>query len=435
MKVIVLGTGYVGIASGVCLSNWHQVVCLDIDERKIQLCKNGIPPIFEPGLEELMKKNISNGNLTFDTNLSNNIKDVDLILLCVGTPENKDGSVDMSYVWKASEDISDALKLTEKKVIVSTKSTVPPGTGKKIEDILLKKNSKDKFAVASNPEFLREGSAISDFLNPDRIVIGSNDSDAIIQMEKFYKPFTDMNFPLMKTTLENSEMIKYASNCAIANRISFINDIANICDLLGANIDEVKAGMSYDKRIGSLALNAGCGYGGSCFPKDVQGLYYVAKELGYEAEMLKKTHDTNEKQKIILIKKVLKYFNNNIKNLNFAVLGLTFKPNTDDIKNSPAIAIIDELIKNGAQVKAFDPQGMKNFEKYIGNNQVKLYNSTADVLENSDAIIICSDWEEFKKFNYSGIKNINNKVIFDGRNCLNKKTLSEQGFQYFGIGL
>ncbi len=432
MNIAVIGTGYVGLTTGVCMSKWHNVICIDINEERIKTCNDGICPIYEKDLEALMQDGIRTGKLSFGLTVPQGF-DIDVVMLCVGTPEMQDGSVDMQYIWNCASNIADIINSNNKKIVVTTKSTVPPGTGMEIFHMLSKKCNTEKFSIASNPEFLREGSAVSDFMNPDRIVIGSNDSFAISVLSNLYQPFTNQGFSLMSTSLENSEMIKYVSNSMLASRISFINEMANICELFGANIKEVIRGVSYDKRIGDTCLQPGCGYGGSCFPKDVQALLNLAKNKGYHANVLAATHTANEYQKSVIFEKISQYFDHNLTGKTVAVLGLSFKPGTDDVKHSPALHFIEKALEKGMKIKSYDPQGMKNAQKYFTINDICYANSTTECTQDADVIAIFADWQEFKDFNYCSLEK--GKVIFDGRNCLNKDELIQAGFKYYGIGI
>ena len=435
MKITVFGCGYVGLVSSACFADLgHKVCCFDIDSNKIKKLKSGEIDIYEPGLQEMVLSNQKNRRLKFSSNLDETVKFSDFIFICVGTPEKTDGSADLKFVKSAVSDI--ASKINKSKVLV-IKSTVPPGTGKEIQNIfydLLSK--KDIFVrVASNPEFLREGSAIKDFLNPDRVIIGIQHKELQSRFNKLYSSWHFKDKLIFMDTL-SSELTKYASNAMLATKISFINEIANISDLIGADIDFIKKGLAADKRIGSSFINPGAGYGGSCFPKDLKALISEANDLGYKPKLLKATDAVNKSQKLKIFNKILKRFGGNLKGMKFAVWGLSFKPETDDVRESPSIEVIKNLIKSGASVSVFDPKASENFKKIMTKNKnIQYMESKESCLENSDSLIIMTEWKVFEINNYSKIKSLLKRpIIFDSRNLLDKRKTTSSGFEYFGIG-
>ncbi|MBI3633990.1 MAG: UDP-glucose/GDP-mannose dehydrogenase family protein [Candidatus Vogelbacteria bacterium] len=427
MKISVIGTGYVGLVTGVCFAELgNEVSCIDIDKEKIEKLKKGISPIYEPGIEKLLKKNINNGRLEFFSNTKEGIVKAEVIFIAVGTPSKDDGTVETKYIETAAKDIASAL---DHYVVVVNKSTVPIGTGEKVRQII-SNYLKGKFDVVSNPEFLREGQAVGDFMKPDRVVIGVESGGAKKIMAKLYSPIkTDVMF----TNLRTAEMIKYASNAYLASSISFINSLAGLCERTGADVRDVATGMKLDKRIGKYAfLSAGPGYGGSCFPKDVKGLLSIAKQNAVELPLLMATEDVNKKQIQIVYGKVLK----ELKNLNgkrIAIWGLAFKPETDDLRESPAVSLISKLISINVEVVCFDPaaedNGRKIFPKLIFSSD------PLKMLKDSDCLVVMTDWVRFKKISLNEIKkNIHNKNIVDARNLYNKKEAQNLGFNYEGIG-
>ncbi|MBY6085946.1 UDP-glucose dehydrogenase family protein [Priestia flexa] len=427
MKIAVAGTGYVGLVTGVCLAEYgHSVTCVDIDETKVKLMQSGVSPIYEPGLEELMLSNME--RLTFTTQYKEAYKDADVIFIGVGTPEKQDGSADLSYVYSVALQIAESL---ERDCVVVVKSTVPIGTNDKIEDIIRTNLVNNvNVSVASNPEFLAQGSAVRDTLHSSRIVLGVEDEVAGITLKKVYENFES---PILVTNRRSAEMIKYASNDFLALKISFINEIANLCEIIGANIDDVAQGMGYDSRIGNKFLNSGIGYGGSCFPKDTKALHWLANFHDYELKTIKATIDVNENQKIKLIKKSRKYFDS-LKGLNVAVLGLTFKPGTDDLREAPSLVNIPIMLEDGANIKAWDPVGINNFKKAYPND-ITYCNTIEETILDADICFIFTEWEEVKDFNVSKYSQLmKNPIIIDGRNCYSLVDMENLNVIYDSIG-
>ena len=431
MKVSVIGTGYVGLVTGTCLAETgNEVLCIDINEDKIKQMKKGEVPIYEPHLDVLFQRNIKAKRLNFSTSLEEGIEHGDIIFLALPTPEDEDGSADLSYVLGAAKDIGRLL--TNYKVIVD-KSTVPVGTAEKVTNVISKETNV-KFDVVSNPEFLREGFAVDDFLKPERIVIGSSSEKAIALMQKLYKPFVRSGNPVIVMDEKSAELTKYAANSFLATKITFMNEIANFCEKVGADVDKVRAGMGTDSRIGKRFLFPGIGYGGSCFPKDVKALYKSGKEVGYNFDILDSVIRVNETQKTILIPRIEKYFNNDISGKTFAVWGLSFKPETDDIREAPALYIIEELLNRGATVKVFDPEAMPNVKRKF-ENKIVYSLSKSEATIGADALVICTEWSLFRTPNFEKLKaNLKQPVIFDGRNLYDIKDLENEGFNYVSIG-
>lgn len=436
MVVSVIGTGYVGLVTGTCFSELgFQVNCVDIDEQKIRKLKKGIIPIYEPGLEELVKKNIKKGRLKFTCNTKSSIKKADIVFSAVGTPAGKDHRADLRFIHEVARSFGESIC---KYTILVTKSTVPVGTHLECEKIIEEEIKKRKldidFDIVSNPEFLREGSAIEDTMYPDRIVIGTNSPRAREIMNRLYAPWKyQTKNPLFFTSRASAEIIKYAANSFLATKISFINEIANFCELSGADITEVAKGIGLDKRIGHRFLHAGIGYGGSCFPKDVKALIKKGKDLGYDFKILKAIEERNERQRQILIQKVMGYFPN-LKGITLAVWGLSFKPKTDDIRCAPAIDIIQKLIDKGAKIKCFDPVAMNNVKKHFGT-KISYCQNQYECTKNADALLLLTEWDEFRNLDFKTLsKYLKNKVIFDGRNIYNPQELTTNGFHYLGIG-
>lgn len=427
LKIAVAGTGYVGLVTGACLAEHkHFVSCVDIDERKVALMSSGISPIYEPGLEELMKKNMK--RLTFTTDYKEAYKDADVVFIGVGTPEKHDGSANLTYVYSAVEQIAQSI---EKDCVVVVKSTVPIGTNDKIEDLIKTNLVHDvKVSVASNPEFLSQGTAVRDTLQASRIVIGVEEQAAGEVLKEVYK---DFGSPIIVTNRKSAEMIKYASNDFLALKISFINEIANLCEIIGADIDDVAHGMGYDSRIGNRFLNSGIGYGGSCFPKDTKALHWLANFHDYELKTIKAAIDVNENQKLKLIKKSRKYFDS-LKGLNIAVLGLTFKPGTDDLREAPSLVNIPIMLEDGANVKAWDPVAVENFEKRYPNEIT--YCSTIDeTIKDADVCFIFTEWDEVKSFDLTKYsKLMKNAIVLDGRNCYDLASAKKANIIYDSIG-
>lgn len=429
MNITVVGTGYVGLVTGCILSNiGHRVTCLDVDVDKVELMKKGISPIFENGLEELMKKNLKLGRLSFTTRYAEAFKDVEIAVIAVGTPENEDGSANLNYVYQACLELATCI---QHDCIVIIKSTVPIGTNDKLEAFIKEHIVHDvKVDVVANPEFLSQGSAVHDLLNAHRIVVGTESLQVENVIREMYAP---LGRPIVVTNRRSTEMIKYASNDFLALKISFINDVANLCDIVGANIEDVALGMSYDPRIGDKFLKAGVGYGGSCFPKDTKALHWLATQFDYELKTVIAAIEVNENQKFALIKKANKRFSC-FRDLNIAVLGLTFKPGTDDIREAPSIVNVKYLIDNNANIKAFDPEGMNNF-KSIFNNQIEYTTSPINALKNADICFIFTEWNEIRELTPSDfITNMKQPIVYDGRNCFNVDMMKNAGIEYYSIG-
>lgn len=428
MNISVIGTGYVGLVTGVSLSEiGHHVICIDVDEDKVNQMKKGISPIYEPGLSDLMTKNIGEKRLSFTTSHREGLQQADVVYIAVGTPENKDGSADLGFVAQAAKDIAENV---EHNVVVVTKSTVPVGTSDMIKKIIYAHLPDSlQVEVVSNPEFLKEGSAIHDSFYGDRIVIGAESKEAFEIIEKINQPF---GVPIFKTDIKSAEMIKYASNAFLATKISFINEISNICELLGANVENVSTGMGLDQRIGSQFLNAGIGYGGSCFPKDTKALIQIAGNVEYEFELLKGVVNVNKKQQKILISKLNDCLPT-VSGKKVAVLGLAFKPNTDDMREAASILITEELIQQGAEVVAYDPIAMNN-AKSILNPMVQYADSIEGAICDSDVALILTDWDEIKNVELAVFHKMKKPLVIDGRNCFALKAIEKSGIEYYSIG-
>lgn len=432
MKITVVGTGYVGLVTGTCFAETgNEVLCVDIDENKVNRMRNGEVPIYEPGLELVFRRNTKQGRLKFTTNLKEGVEHGEIIFLALPTPPGGDGSADLSYVMGVSEQLSKLI--TSYKVIVN-KSTVPVGTADKVSGILAKKLSKDLFDVVSNPEFLREGVAVDDFMKPDRIVVGTSSEKARITMERLYSPFVRQGNPIIIMNERSAEVTKYAANSYLATRISFMNEIANLCERVGADVDMVRRGVGSDGRIGKRFLFAGVGYGGSCFPKDVQALVKTADEYNYDFKILKSVLNVNKIQKSILVEKLQNHFGENLSGKTFAIWGLAFKPNTDDIREAPALSIIQELLDLGAKVKAFDPEAMENVRKIFGD-KIELVSDQYEALIEADALVVVTEWSAFRTPSFNVMTELlKNKAIFDGRNVYSLEEMEELGFHYESIG-
>lgn len=432
MNIAVVGTGYVGLVTGTCFAETgNQVICVDIDANKVKRMQNGEIPIYEPGLDVLFDRNTRQGRLVFTTDLAAGIKDAEVIFLALPTPPGEDGSADLKYILGVAKDLSEIIK--DYKVIID-KSTVPVGTAEKVTAILAQNLSKDLFDVVSNPEFLREGVAVEDFMKPDRVVIGTDSERARKVMKNLYEPFVRQGNPIYFMDERSAEMTKYAANSYLATRISFMNEIANLCEKLGANVDAVRVGMGSDSRIGKRFLFPGVGYGGSCFPKDVQALAKSAADSGYDFKILEAVMGVNALQKHRLTAKIKAYFNNDLKGKTIAIWGLAFKPNTDDIREAPALYLIDDLIAAGAQVKAFDPEAMTNVKAQY-NGQVSMAADQYEALIGADALAIVTEWSVFRTPSYEVMKELlNNPVIFDGRNLYDVESMKDKGFHYDSIG-
>src|SRR5580704_11103755 len=431
MKIAVIGTGYVGLVTGTCFAETgNDVVCVDIDTSKINKLKAGQITIYEPGLEKLFLRNLKEERLHFTTNLEEGITDARFLFLALPTPPGEDGSADLKYILGVSDDLGKILK--DYKVIVD-KSTVPVGTAEKVHAAIAK-NYKGEFDVVSNPEFLREGVAVDDFMKPDRVVIGTSTDRARKVMGDLYAPFVRQGNPIIYMDERSAELTKYAANSFLATKITFMNEIALLCELLGADVDMVRRGIGSDERIGKRFLFPGIGYGGSCFPKDVQALAKSSHEVKYDFKILEAVMEVNEKQKLHLLPKIKKYFNGNLKGKHFALWGLAFKPNTDDIREAPALYMIDALVNEGATLTVFDPEAMNNVRQLIGD-KVTYAESQYEALEGADALIIATEWNEFRTPNFLKIvTSLKNKVIFDGRNLFDIAAIRELGFYYESIG-
>lgn len=431
MNITVIGTGYVGLVTGVCLAETgNKVTCVDIDQQKIELLSKGIPTIYESGLEKMLQYNISQGRLSFTTDLQQAVQDALVIFLALPTPANEDGSANVSYILKAAEEIG--AHINGYKVIVN-KSTVPVGTADKVRNILAS-ISAHEFDVISNPEFLKEGMAIADFMKPDRIIIGTNSEKAREIMRELYAPYIRQGNPIYFMDERSAELTKYAANAFLATKITFMNEIAQICERVGANIDDIRLGIGADDRIGKRFLFAGIGYGGSCFPKDVQALKHIAQENEYQFKIIDAVHEVNEQQKISLLPKILSHFNENIAGKKIAFWGLAFKPNTDDIREAPALKLIEELIARGASITAYDPEAMNNVKNKL-DNQIELFDDAYLTLQDADALVVATEWSNFRAPDFERIASLlKSKVIFDGRNLYDLQKMKSLGFQYYSIG-
>ena len=431
MKIAVVGTGYVGLVTGTCFAETgNTVTCVDIDKEKVKKLQEGVITIYEPGLEQLFERNIKQNRLFFTTNLEEGIKDAKLIFLALPTPPGEDGSADLKYILNVSEDLGPLLK---EYVVIVDKSTVPVGTADKVRQRIAKK-AKVEFDVVSNPEFLREGVAVEDFMKPDRVVIGTTSEKARKVMETLYGPFVRQGNPIIFMDERSAELTKYAANSFLATKITFMNEIANLCELLGADVDAVRKGVGTDNRIGKRFLFPGIGYGGSCFPKDVQALAKSSDDAKYEFKILKAVMDVNESQKVKLIPRIKEYFKGNLKGKVIAIWGLSFKPHTDDIREAPALYNIEALLEEGAIVKVHDPEGMKNVEK-IMKDKIQYFDTPYEAAENANAIFIATEWPEFRAPDFDRLSSIlKEKVIFDGRNLYDLTLMKELGYAYYSIG-
>ena len=440
MKIAVVGTGYVGLVTGTCFAETgNTVTCVDIDKKKVEMLNGGQITIYEPGLEKLFLRNKKEGRLYFTNSLSDAIKDARIIFLALPTPPGEDGSADLKYILGVADDLGKLLKTTEYKVIID-KSTVPVGTSDKVKECIIKsgkasgKDLSNAFDVVSNPEFLREGVAVEDFMKPDRVVIGTTSSKAIKLMNDLYAPFVRQGNPIIFMDEKSAELTKYAANSFLAVKISFMNEIAQLCEKLDADVDMVRRGIGSDERIGKRFLFPGIGYGGSCFPKDVQALARSSSEANYTFKILDAVMEVNEKQKLHLLPKINTYFKNDLKGKHFALWGLSFKPNTDDIREAPALNIIAELLDGGATVSAFDPEAMNNV-KVLLQDKIHFPETQYEALENADALIIATEWNEFRTPDFEKICTIlKNKVIFDGRNLFDLAQMKDMGFHYESVG-
>lgn len=431
MKIAVIGTGYVGLVTGTCLAETgNDVICVDIDAEKVEKMRQGIVPIYEPHLDVLFERNIKAGRLEFTTSLDDGLAHGDIIFLALPTPEDEDGSADLSYVLKVSEEIGK--KISSYKVIVD-KSTVPVGTAEKVRAVIAE-NASTEFDVVSNPEFLREGYAVDDFLKPERIVIGSSSERATQLMQKLYSPFVRSGNPIITMDEKSAELTKYAANSFLATKITFMNEIANYCEKVGADVDKVRVGMGTDSRIGKRFLFPGIGYGGSCFPKDVKALLHAGAQADYDFKILDSVVELNQIQKQILIPKITAHFGKDLSGKNIAIWGLAFKPETDDIREAPAIDIMNSLLGLGAELTVFDPEAMPNIRKQFGD-KLNYADGMYDALKDADAIVICTEWSIFRSPSFSRLKELMKApVIFDGRNIYQVEDMAKEGFKYVSIG-
>ena len=431
MKISVIGTGYVGLVTGTCLAETgNEVICVDIDQDKVEKMRNGMVPIYEPHLDVLFERNIKAGRLNFTTSLDEGLEHGEIIFLALPTPEDEDGSADLSYVLNVSKLIGDKIK--DYKVIVD-KSTVPVGTAEKVKETI-SENASCEFDVVSNPEFLREGYAVDDFLKPERIVIGSSSEKAIKLIQKLYNPFVRSGNPIIIMDEKSAELTKYASNAFLATKITFMNEIANYCEKVGADVDKVRIGMGTDSRIGKRFLFPGIGYGGSCFPKDVKALQKAGLDKDYDFKILNSVIEVNEKQKTILIPKIENQFNHNLTNKKLAIWGLAFKPETDDVREAPAIYLMNELLSRGAKLSVYDPEAMQNIKKQFGD-KLTYCESMYDALTDADALVICTEWSIFRTPDFNKVKQLlKQNIIFDGRNLYDLEDIKKEGISYMSIG-
>ncbi len=431
MNIGVVGTGYVGLVTGTCLAETgNNVICVDIDEKKVDKMKGGEIPIYEPGLQTMFERNIKAGRLSFTTSLKEAADHASIIFLALPTPPGEDGSADLKYILAVADELGKII--TEYKVIVD-KSTVPVGTSEKVY-AQIKQHTEIPFDVVSNPEFLREGFAVDDFMKPDRIVIGAESDRAIGLMEALYKPYVRSGNPIISMDLKSAELTKYAANAFLATKITFMNEIANFCEIVGADVDSVRRGIGSDSRIGKRFLFPGIGYGGSCFPKDVQALRKSGQEYGYPFKILDAVEEVNHSQKTSIVPKIVKYFNGNLEGIKLALWGLAFKPDTDDVREAPALYIIAELLKAGAKITAFDPEAMENVKVLLGD-KVEFVDDSYDALDGADALVIATEWAQFRNPNFDKIsEKLKNKTIFDGRNLYDLDEMKELGFYYESVG-
>lgn len=438
MNIAVVGSGYVGLTAGTCFAEMgNNVVCLDVDEDKINNLNKGVIPIFEPGLENLILKNL-NKTLFFSSIGDKNISNSEIIFIAVGTPMKEDGDVELKYFFQAAKQIGQSI---ERNTIIVNKSTVPVGTADKVKEIiqneLNKRNVDVNFYIVSNPEFLKEGTAIADFMKPNRVVIGANSDKAFSKMEQLYSPFFRTHDRFIRMDIRSAEMTKYAANTMLATKISFINEIAIICEKVGADVNKVRLGIGSDSRIGYNFIYPGAGYGGSCFPKDVKALHKIAENFGYKTKLISSVEEVNNSQRIIIANKVVKRFGENLKDKTFAVWGLSFKPGTDDVREAPAVYVIKELLNRGAKIKVYDPKAIETAKKLYFNDidNIEYFDSKYQVLDNADALILMTEWKEFRSPDFEEIKlKLNLPIIFDGRNQYNVFNLDKKGFEYYQIG-
>ena len=438
MKIAVVGTGYVGLVSGACLAKMgNDVICVDVDEKKINALRSGVIPIYEPGLGEIVNECVANETLKFSVDIKEGLEHASVLFIAVGTPMGAGGQADLKYVLQVAKSVGE--NMTHPLIVVD-KSTVPVGTAEKVSEViaseLAKRGVEIKFEVVSNPEFLKEGAAIEDFLKPDRVVVGSNGGWAEEVMRELYAPFMKNHDRFIAMDVKSAEMTKYAANAMLATKISFINEIAGICERVGADVNLVRKGIGSDARIGYSFIYAGCGYGGSCFPKDVEALIYTAKQNGFEPELLNAVEARNKAQKLVLFDKISRYFNEDLKGKTVAIWGLAFKPNTDDMREASSLTLINSLEKAGANIVAYDPKATDEAKKYLANSNIKYVKSKYDALNGADCMALVTEWSEFRSPDFIEMKKrLKNAVIFDGRNQYNAKNLKELGFKYFQIGV
>ena len=431
MKIAVVGTGYVGLVAGACLADMgNSVICVENNTEKLVALKSGIIPIYEPGLSELVQNNFKQGRITFTSDLAIAVEESKVIFICVGTPQSDDGSADLSGVYSVAENI--AKSMNGYKVIVD-KSTVPVGTAEKLTEYI-KSKTNYPFDIVSNPEFLKQGNAVNDFLSPDRVIIGSNSDKATEIMKELYAPYLKTSNRIIFMDVKSAEMTKYAANCFLAAKISFMNEVANICEKVGADVEMVRQGMSADTRIGNKFLFSGIGFGGSCFPKDLEALIKTGIEYNCDMKIMRAVSETNRAQRLKFVDKIKSYFSKDLSGKTFAVWGLAFKPKTNDMREAPSVTIIEELLKSGAKIKAFDPKSVDTAKK-IFKDRIFYADSSYDAVENADALLLLTEWNEFRKPDFEKLKSLlKTPVIFDGRNQYNKKELHESGFEYFCVG-
>jgi UDPglucose 6-dehydrogenase len=432
MRIAVIGTGYVGLVAGTCFADkGNTITCCDVDQAKIDGLNQGKIPIYEPGLDQMIERNVREERLFFSTDAPTAIREADIVFIAVGTPEGEDGSADLKYVLKVAETIGQ--NMNGYKIVVD-KSTVPVGTAEKVANEI-KKHTDQEFSVVSNPEFLKEGAAIDDFLKPDRVVVGVDDERARAMMEQLYKPFTRNNNPIMFMGVRSAELTKYAANAMLATRISFMNEVALLCDEVGANVHDVRRGIGSDSRIGFPFLYPGVGYGGSCFPKDVKALGRTAQEVGIELKILDAVEAVNARQKAVLSDRVKKHFAGDLAGKSFAVWGLAFKPETDDMREAPSVVVIEELLAQGAKVKAHDPAAKETAHRVLGD-RIEYVNQPREAVEGADALILITEWNEYAQPDFNDLAQaMKQKVVFDGRNIWDRKTLEDLGYTYYGIGI
>lgn len=438
MQLTMVGTGYVGLVTGACFaSTGNQVTCLDIDEQKIEALKRGESPIYEPGLTDLIKRNAKAGRLAFTTDKVQAYKDADAIFICVGTPSDLDGSADLRYVLQVATDIAEHLDKAGKNKpprMVVVKSTVPVGTSHRVREAI-KAKTKVPFFIANNPEFLKEGAAIADFMKPDRVVCGVEDDKAAEMMRLLYEPFVRQGNPIYIMDIRSSEMVKYASNAMLAAKISFINEIANLCEHYGADVKSVREGMCADKRIGNQFLYPGLGYGGSCFPKDTLAVVGMGKQVGFDCKLNAAVHEVNQDQRGYFWSKVAEHFNQNLHGKTLAFWGIAFKPETDDIREAPSLTLIQAALDAGAKVRAFDPVALPNLRREFPDAAIKTFDDMYETLKGADALIVCTEWSDFRQPDFDRVaKQLRKKVVFDGRNIWRRSQMQELGFTYYSVG-